>query len=69
MRHTLMLNLDDIHAKQLDTLSRRFSLSAEETLRMAVRFTHAAHAKDAGARHSSLKPAPARNPHGDNSPS
>lgn len=40
MRHTLMLNLDDRHAKFLDDLSRHFRLSAEDTARFAIRLTH-----------------------------
>jgi hypothetical protein len=35
-----MINLDDRHASLLDDLSRQFRLSAEDTARMAIRFTH-----------------------------
>lgn len=41
MRHTLMLNLDEAHARQLDELSRHFKLAAEDTVRLAIRLTHA----------------------------
>ncbi|MEO0667152.1 MAG: hypothetical protein AAFZ99_04500 [Pseudomonadota bacterium] len=41
MRHTLMLNLDDAHARQLDDLRDHFRLKAEDTLRLAIRLTHA----------------------------
>lgn len=41
MRHTLMLNLDDKHAKQLHELCQHFKLAAEDTVRLAIRLTHA----------------------------
>ncbi len=41
MRHTLMLNLDEAHARQLDDLSEHFRLKAEDTVRLAIRLTHA----------------------------
>ena len=41
MRHTLMLNLDEKHATQLDELSKHFRLAAEDTVRLAIRLTHA----------------------------
>lgn len=41
MRHTLMLNLDDQHARQLDELSRHFKLAAEDTVRLAIRLAYA----------------------------
>ena len=41
MRHTLMLNLDDRHAQQLDDLSRHFRLAADDTVRFAIRLAHA----------------------------
>lgn len=41
MRHTLMLNLDDAHARQLDDLRKHFHLAAEDTVRLAIRLTHA----------------------------
>lgn len=41
MRHILMLNLDDAHAKQLDELSQHFHLAADDTVRLAIRLTHA----------------------------
>lgn len=41
MRHTLMLNLDDDHARQLDDLREHFHLAAEDTVRLAIRLTHA----------------------------
>jgi hypothetical protein len=43
MRHTLMLNLDAAHAAQLDDLRRHFHLAAEDTVRLAIRLTHARH--------------------------
>ncbi len=45
MRHTLMLNLDDRHARQLDELSRHFKLAAEDTLHLAIRLAHANRSK------------------------
>ena len=41
MRHTLMLNLDEAHARQLADLRRHFHLAAEDTVRLAIRLTHA----------------------------
>ena len=41
MRHTLMLNLDEAHASQLDDLRQHFRLNAEDTMRLAIRLTHA----------------------------
>lgn len=41
MRHTIMLNLDEAHALQLDDLRRHFHLAAEDTVRLAIRLTHA----------------------------
>ena len=43
MRHTLMLNLDEVHARQLDDLRRHFHLAAEDTIRLAIRLAHAGH--------------------------
>lgn len=43
MRHILMLNLDDTHAKQLDELRQHFLLAADDTVRLAIRLTHARH--------------------------
>lgn len=40
MRHTLMLNLDEEHARQLEELRDHFRLSAEDTARLAIRLTH-----------------------------
>lgn len=40
MRRTLMLNLDDRHARFLDDLSKHFRLSTEDTARFAIRLTH-----------------------------
>jgi hypothetical protein len=36
-----MLNLDDDHARQLDDLREHFHLAAEDTVRLAIRLTHA----------------------------
>ncbi|KPQ15972.1 MAG: hypothetical protein HLUCCO18_09925 [Rhodobacteraceae bacterium HLUCCO18] len=41
MRYTLMLNLDENHARLLDELREHFRLSAEDTARFAIRLTHA----------------------------
>ena len=41
MRHTIMLNLDEAHARQLDDLRRHFHLAAEDTLRLVIRLAHA----------------------------
>lgn len=41
MRHTLMLNLDEVHASLLDDLRQHFRLKAEDTVRLAIRLTHA----------------------------
>jgi hypothetical protein len=43
MRHTLMLNLDAAHAVQLNDLAKHFRLTAEDTVRLAIRLTHARH--------------------------
>ena len=43
MRHTIMLNLDDAHARQLNDLREHFKLKAEDTIRLAIRLTHARH--------------------------
>lgn len=43
LRHTLMLNLDDNHARLLDDLRNHFKLAAEDTVRLAIRLTHARH--------------------------
>ncbi len=43
MRHTLMLNLDEALALQLDELSQHFRLSAEDTTRQAIRTAYALH--------------------------
>ncbi|MEL7390873.1 MAG: hypothetical protein AAFN76_13950 [Pseudomonadota bacterium] len=41
MRRTLMINFDEAHARQLDELSQHFRLSADDTMRLAIRLTHA----------------------------
>ncbi|MHC0054841.1 hypothetical protein [Actibacterium sp. D379-3] len=41
MRYTLMFNLDEAHARQLDDLKQHFHLAAEDTVRLAIRLTHA----------------------------
>ena len=43
MRHTLMMNLDEALALQLEELSQHFRLSAEDTARHAIRTAHAMH--------------------------
>lgn len=45
MRHTLMLNLDENHARLLDELRDHFKLAAEDTVRLAIRLTHARRTK------------------------
>ncbi|TCS60270.1 hypothetical protein EDD52_11590 [Primorskyibacter sedentarius] len=60
MRHTLMLNLDDRHAKQLDDLSRHFRLAAEDTVRFAIRLAHARYKQKADVLIPELKPRAAR---------
>lgn len=60
MRHTLMINLDEAHALQLDELRQHFKLSAEDTVRMAIRTAHAMHRK--GASSPECKPCATRKP-------
>lgn len=60
MRHTLMINLDEAHALQLDELRQHFKLSAEDTVRLAIRTAHAMHRKGASA--PECKPCAARKP-------
>lgn len=43
MRHILILHLDEAHAKQLDELRQHFHLAADDTVRLAIRLTHAQH--------------------------
>jgi hypothetical protein len=38
-----MLNLDEAHARLLDDLRQHFHLAAEDTVRLAIRLTHARH--------------------------
>ena len=45
MRHTLMLNLDETHARLLDELRDHFKLAAEDTVRLAIGLTHARRTK------------------------
>ena len=40
-RKTFMLNLDESHAVKLDDLRRHFHLAADDTIRLAIRLTHA----------------------------
>ena len=56
MRHTIMLNLDEAHASQLDDLRRHFHLAAEDTLRLAIRLTHARHKQKADVLVPEFKP-------------
>ena len=60
MRHTLMINLDEAHASQLNELSQHFKLSAEDTIRLAIRTAHAMHRK--GATAPECKPGPSKAP-------
>lgn len=62
MRHTLMLNLDDRHARQLDELCRHFKLAAEDTVRLSIRLAHANHKNKADVMMPECKPrGPSRN--------
>jgi len=58
MRRTLMLNFDEAHAMQLDELSRHFRLSADDTVRLAVRLAHAGYKKKADVLLPECKPRP-----------
>ncbi|WP_127904015.1 hypothetical protein [Solirhodobacter olei] len=60
MRRTFMLNLDDKHAAQLDELCRHFSLASDDTLRLAIRLTHARCKQKAGALVPEFKPRAAK---------
>ncbi|QEW21488.1 hypothetical protein LA6_003699 [Marinibacterium anthonyi] len=40
MRHTLMLNLDEKHARLLEELRLHFHISADDTARFAIRLAH-----------------------------
>ncbi|WP_198011655.1 hypothetical protein [Roseovarius nubinhibens] len=60
MRHTLMINLDEAHALQLDELRQHFKLSAEDTVRIAIRTAHAMHRKGSSA--PECKPSAVRKP-------
>ncbi|WP_342075619.1 hypothetical protein [Yoonia sp. SS1-5] len=40
-RKTFMLNLDEAHASKLDDLRQHFHLAADDTIRLAIRLTHA----------------------------
>ncbi len=63
MRRTLMLNLDERHAVQLDELSRHFNLTADDTLRLAIRLAHANHKNKADVMLPECKPrGPTRKP-------
>ena len=63
MRHTLMLNLDEAHARQLDELRQHFRLAAEDTVRLAIRLTHVRYKEKPEALVPELKPRPARHDH------
>lgn len=56
MRHTLMLNLDEKHAKQLEELSQHFRLAAEDTVRFAIRMAHARYKQKADVLVPEFKP-------------
>ncbi len=60
MRHTLMINLDEAHASQLNELSQHFKLSAEDTIRLAIRTAHAMRSKGNSA--PECKPCPSKVP-------
>ncbi len=40
-RQAFMLNLDEAHASKLDDLRQHFHLAADDTIRLAIRITHA----------------------------
>lgn len=67
MRHTLMLNLDERHAQQLDDLSRHFRLAADDTVRFAIRLAHAHYKQKADVLVPEFKPRAAKriDPHKD----
>jgi len=56
MRHTLMLNLDERHATQLDELGQHFRLAAEDTVRFAIRLAHARYKQKADVLVPEFKP-------------
>lgn len=60
MRHTIMLNLDDAHARQLNDLREHFKLKAEDTIRLAIRLTHARHKQKPDVLVPEFKPCAAR---------
>lgn len=60
MRYTLMLNLDERHAVQLDDLRRHFRLSAEDTMRFTLRLAHARYKQKADVLVPEFKPRAAR---------
>jgi hypothetical protein len=51
-----MLNLDEAHARQLDDLRAHFHLAAEDTVRLAIRLTHARHKQKPAVLVPELKP-------------
>ena len=60
MRHILMLNLDDNHARLLDELRSHFHLAADDTVRLAIRLTHARHKQKPDVLVPEFKPRAAR---------
>lgn len=56
MRHTLMLNLDERHARLLEELRKHFKLSADDTVRFAICWAHAQCMKKPGALVPEFKP-------------
>ena len=60
MRHTLMLNLDEANAKQLEELRHHFHLAADDTVRLAIRLTHARHKQTPDVLVPEFKPRAAR---------
>ena len=59
-RQTFMLNLDQRHAQLLDELRQHFKLAAEDTLRLAIRLTHARHKQKADVLVPEFKPRASR---------
>lgn len=59
MRHTLMINLDEAHALQLEELRQQFQLAAEDTIRFTIRLVHAQIESEEGKASMELKPSSA----------
>ncbi|MAY33581.1 MAG: hypothetical protein CMM86_13350 [Rhodovulum sp.] len=60
MRHTLMLNLDERHARLLEELRQHFRLAADDTVRFAIRMAHARYKQKADVLVPEFKPRAAK---------